>query len=51
MDAPEQHINVIGQMGQTQVSDCHSHNAINAHDELVRILNGRASGSPYNCAP
>ena len=47
--APEQHLNIIHCMSQTMVSDCRTGQAIAADDELIRILNGRAIGIPYNC--
>ena len=47
--APEQHRNIMQGMGQTTVSDCRTGQAIAADDELIRILNGRAIGIPYNC--
>jgi len=49
--APEQHLNIIQGMGQTMVRDCQTGAPVAADDELVRILNGRASGINYNCVP
>jgi hypothetical protein len=49
--APEQHVNVIGDMGQTQVTDCSNNSSISADDEMVLLLNGRASGHQYTCGP
>ena len=47
--APEQHLNVIQGMGQTTVRDCQTGAPLAADDELIRILNGRATGINYNC--
>ena len=47
--APEQHLNVIQGMSQTVVSDCQTGAPVAADDELIRILNGRATGIFYNC--
>ena len=47
--APEQHLNVIQGMSQTMVSDCQTGAPVAADDELIRILNGRATGIFYNC--
>jgi len=49
--APEQHLNVIQGMSQTTVRDCKTGTPVAADIELIRILNGRASGINYNCVP
>jgi hypothetical protein len=49
--APEQHLNVVTAMSQTTVRDCQTGLPVAADIELVRILNGRANGVPYNCVP
>jgi len=33
------------------VRDCQTGTPVAADDELVRIVNGRASGINYNCVP
>jgi len=47
--ALEQHLNVIQGMGQTTVRDCQTGAPVAADIELVRIVNGRATGINYNC--
>jgi hypothetical protein len=51
LDAPEQHINILTDMGQTRVNDCSNNSSISADDEMVLLLNGRASGHQYTCGP
>ena len=47
--APEQHRNLMQGMSQTTVRDCQTGAPVAADDELVRIVNGRASGINHNC--
>ena len=49
MNSPASHTNMGTEMYQTSVPDCQSGQAISLDSELIRVIEGRVTGQPYQC--